>query len=66
MLCSQTKLSPRNKIQKILNQCKIGDWFILFQLSKNINSLSFNEIIFELESALIINQNTYIRSSEYY
>lgn len=65
MLCYQTKLSPRNKIKKILNLCRIGDWFILYQLSKNINSLIFNEIILELDPELEMNQYT-VRSAEYY
>lgn len=54
LFCSQSKLTSRDKIKKILNLCRIGDWFILYQLSKNINSLIFNEIIHELELELSI------------
>lgn len=65
LLCSQTKLSPRNKIQNILNMCRIGDWFLLYQLSRNINSLIFSEIICELEAQLVLRRIN-IRSLEYY
>lgn len=35
----------RKSIETILEKCKIGDWFILHQLSKNIDSIIFEEIV---------------------
>lgn len=36
------------KIKKLLSKCKVGDWFILYLLSVNINTSIFEEIITEM------------------
>lgn len=51
MLCIQTKLSTRSRqhIKSLLTVCQFGDWFILYLLSKNVDSMIFREIIENLE-----------------
>lgn len=52
ILSMRTGFSSRNNINRVLKKCYIGDWFILYQLSKNIDSIIFKEIILELNEKL--------------
>jgi hypothetical protein len=47
------KENNRNKIGVICQKCKISDWFILYQLAKNIDPLIFNEFIGDLHQKFI-------------
>ena len=33
------------KIENYLNNCSLGDWFVLYQLSKNSNSYFFRYLL---------------------
>lgn len=52
VLSMRIGFSSRNIVKKLLKKCYIGDWFILYQLSKNIDSIIFKEIISELNNKL--------------
>ena len=36
------------KIENYLNNCKLGDWFVLYQLSKNLNRPFFMDFLTHL------------------
>ena len=42
----------KNHLQSILDQGQIGDWFVLYQLSKNSNYYFYREFIRELAKDL--------------
>ncbi|XP_069936710.1 innexin inx2-like [Cherax quadricarinatus] len=42
----------RLSIKKISKKCKIGDWFFLYQLAKNMDSLIYEEFIQKLDLSL--------------
>lgn len=52
VLSMRVGFSSRNDVHRLLTKCYIGDWFILYQLSKNIDSIIFKEIISELNEKL--------------
>ena len=43
----------RNSIKMILSKCQLGDWFVLYQLSKNVNMYFFRSFIKELRHGLV-------------
>jgi len=48
LLKSRSRLSPMLKIESVCRRCGLGDWFILYQLGKNIDPLIFKEFMGEL------------------
>lgn len=52
LLRARSRLSPQNQIETIANKCQIGDWFILYQLGKNMDPLIFKELISDLHKKL--------------
>lgn len=56
VLSMRIGFSSRNAVNKLLSRCYIGDWFILYQLSKNIDSILFKEIISELNNHLELDE----------
>ncbi|KAF6205910.1 hypothetical protein GE061_020086 [Apolygus lucorum] len=52
LLRARSRMSPQNQIETIANKCQIGDWFILYQLGKNIDPLIFKELIADLAKKL--------------
>lgn len=52
LLSMRVGFSSRKSINKLLEKCYIGDWFILYQLSKNIDSIIFKDIVSELNEKL--------------
>lgn len=52
LLSAKSRLTSRTELEKIIKECKIGDWFVLYQLGKNINSLIFKELLSELANKL--------------
>uniref|UniRef100_A0A1B6EWA1 Innexin n=1 Tax=Cuerna arida TaxID=1464854 RepID=A0A1B6EWA1_9HEMI len=48
LLRARCRLSGPSQINQIARQLKVGDWFVLYQLSKNIDPLIFKEIIVDL------------------
>lgn len=41
-------LASMDELETITNKCQIGDWFVLHQLSKNIDPLIFKEVVSDL------------------
>lgn len=54
LLSAKSRLTSRCALEKIIKKCKIGDWFVLYQLGKNINPLIFKELLSELADKLDI------------
>lgn len=54
----RTRTSLHKNLRYVLEKCEIGDWFILYQLSKNINALVFEEIVLEL--SIILKNKSYV------
>lgn len=52
LLRARSRLSKQGDIENIANRCQIGDWFILYQLAKNIDPLIYKEIIEDLVSKI--------------
>lgn len=52
LLRSRARLGPFEEIETITKKCQIGDWFILYQLSRNIDPLIFKELISDLAKKL--------------
>lgn len=48
LLRARSRLSPQEDIELIAKNCQIGDWFILYQLGKNIDPLVYQELVTEL------------------
>lgn len=51
-LRSAARLADRNDIREVLDHSRIGDWFILHLLAKNLDSLHFRELVKELRNSL--------------
>ena len=43
-----TKEKTRDSIREIVSKCHLGDWFVLYQLSRNVNMYFFRTFIKEL------------------
>lgn len=52
LLRAQCKIAGSRQIETIANKCEIGDWFVLYQLGKNIDPLIFKEVISDLAKKL--------------
>jgi len=52
LLRSKARLSNRDDIDSIANKCQVGDWFVLYQLGKNMDPLIFRELIQDLGKRL--------------
>ncbi|XP_015789262.1 innexin inx2 [Tetranychus urticae] len=51
-LRSAARLADRNHLRDVLDSARIGDWFMLHLLAKNLDSLNFRELIKELRASL--------------
>jgi len=49
---ARSHLAPQEDVETITNKCQIGDWFILYQLGKNIDPLIFRELVSDLARKL--------------
>ncbi|XP_055841964.1 innexin inx2 [Episyrphus balteatus] len=47
---ARSRLSQQDEIEAISKKCNIGDWFLLYQLGKNIEPLIYREILSDLSS----------------
>jgi hypothetical protein len=45
LLRTRSRLSPQRQIEYICRRTRNGDWFLLYQLGKNIDPLIFREFI---------------------
>jgi len=52
LLRAKSRLSDPQQIEMISDKCQIGDWFILYQLGKNMDPLIFRELINDLARRL--------------
>merc|ERR1712004_706403 len=52
LLKSRSRLTVMHKVESICRRCGLGDWFILYQLGKNIDPLIFKEFMGELYKKL--------------
>lgn len=52
LLRARSRLSSHNAVENISEKCQIGDWFVLYQLGKNIDPLIYKEIIDDLSAKL--------------
>jgi len=43
-----TKAETRDSIREIVSKCHLGDWFVLYQLSRNVNMYFFRSFIKQL------------------
>ena len=48
LLKSRSRLSPTYRIEGICRRLAIGDWFLLYQLGKNIDPLIFKDFLGDL------------------
>ena len=53
---SRKKKEIRKTIKSIMGECYIGDWFVLHQLSKNVNGHFFRAFLDELNSRMSISK----------
>uniref|UniRef100_T1DI93 Innexin n=1 Tax=Psorophora albipes TaxID=869069 RepID=T1DI93_9DIPT len=52
LLRARSRLSAHDEVELISSKCQLGDWFILYQLGKNIDPLIYKEIISDLSLKL--------------
>lgn len=52
LLRARSRLSNHEDIEHIAEKSQIGDWFILYQLGKNIDPLIYKEVINEYAAKL--------------
>uniref|UniRef100_A0A8D8XI51 Innexin n=1 Tax=Cacopsylla melanoneura TaxID=428564 RepID=A0A8D8XI51_9HEMI len=52
LLRAKSRLSSQDQIETIARKCQIGDWFVLYQLGKNIDPLIFKELVSDLAKKL--------------
>lgn len=57
VLLMRVGFSSRIATNKVLIKCYIGDWFILYQLSKNIDPMIFRDIISELNNKIDLQED---------
>lgn len=57
LLRSRSRLSSLVEVETIAEKCQIGDWFILYQLGKNINPIVYKELILDLAKKLNGDEN---------
>lgn len=54
LLRASARLVSYHQLEFIYRQCEIGDWFLLYQLSKNVDPLVFMEVCRDLTNSLLI------------
>lgn len=52
MLKSRARLVDRNAFDTVMERTELGDWFIIYLLSKNLDSVHFREVISDLSREL--------------
>ncbi|XP_011864067.1 PREDICTED: innexin inx2 [Vollenhovia emeryi] len=48
LLRARSRLSPQDQIKIISDKCQIGDWFVLYQLGKNMDPLLYKQLVADL------------------
>ncbi|GFT16830.1 innexin inx2 [Nephila pilipes] len=49
---SRARLVKHDHLHTILSRCRLGDWFVLDMLSKNLDSLNFKDVVSDLAKRL--------------
>lgn len=52
LLKSSSLLTPSAKIRTVVGKCQVGSWFVLYQLSQNVDPTVFMELLTGLANAL--------------
>lgn len=52
LLRAKCRIASSEQVETIADKCEIGDWFVLYQLGKNIDPLIFKEVISDLSKKL--------------
>lgn len=52
LLRARSRLSPQDQVKIISAKCQIGDWFVLYQLGKNMDPLVYKQFIADLASKM--------------
>lgn len=52
LLRARSRLVSQDEIDLITKKCQIGDWFVLYQMGKNINPVVFKEFLSEFAERL--------------
>lgn len=52
LLRARSRLSPQSQVQTISQRFQIGDWFVLYQLGKNIDPLVYKQLVSDLSTRL--------------
>lgn len=52
LLRARSRLSAQDQVKTISNKCQIGDWFVLYQLGKNMDPLVYKQLIADLSSKM--------------
>lgn len=55
LLRARSRLAEVDEVEAVAKQCNIGDWFLLYQLGKNIDPLIYKEVIADLSQELGVN-----------
>ncbi|XP_014215358.1 innexin inx2 [Copidosoma floridanum] len=56
LLRARSRLNNRKEIEKINCKCQIGDWFMLYQLGRNIDPLIYKQVITDLAVRLYVTE----------
>ncbi|KAF7400997.1 hypothetical protein HZH66_006181 [Vespula vulgaris] len=48
LLRTRSRISDKHDIETIAKNCQIGDWFVLYQLGKNIDPLIYKQLVSDL------------------
>ncbi|KAK4311262.1 hypothetical protein Pmani_011948 [Petrolisthes manimaculis] len=52
LLRTRSRLASSDNVEAISRKCQIGDWFVLYQLAKNMDPLIYKEFITDLANKL--------------
>lgn len=48
LLQAATRVIPRSHVENVVKALHFGDWFVLYQLSQNVNPIVYSELVTEL------------------
>ena len=64
LLKVRARLVPVHDVTHICNKTTRGDWFILYQLGKNIDPVIYKEFLIKLYDEMVANNNGYARQKQ--
>lgn len=54
LLQARARLVTYHQLKYIYRKCEIGDWFLIYQISKNVDPMVFTELCRDLNNSLLI------------